>query len=157
MNQKAIFEKYNVVKMNVQLKEAFLEDVLIDKRREVTDGNYTNEISFATKIEKVTENLTKGYLKTIVEVRNMESNENDIIIDVVYSGLFEANSAFNESEMPLEEWVDYQVVPQLLPYSRAIITTMTAHMDIPPIKLPTMDILNSIKENQLEGKEADGK
>ncbi len=69
----------------------------------------------------------------------------ELIIEVVYSGTFKANKEIYEEQM--QDWVEAQIVPQLLSYSRSVISHLTSLMAIPPISLPTMDVIESLEQN----------
>lgn len=40
-----------------------------------------------------------------------------------------------------------QVIPQLVPYARTVIASLSVQMGIQPITLPTMDIIQSLIKN----------
>ncbi len=145
MDKQEIFKKYKMAKMEIQLEEVYLEEVNIDRKSDLESTEYINEIQFSKRIDPIDESSSKGYLKTDVLCRNSTTNNIDIEISVVYSGVFKALASLDKSQ--LESFIDVQLVPQLLSYSRTLITNLTSQMDIPPIQLPTMDVLESLKEN----------
>lgn len=134
-----------MAKMNIQMVEAHLEDLVLNKYTDLLQGDYSNEIGFGIKAEKKDDHTYKGFLKTTVECKNNETNNVELIIEVVYSGSFKANNEISNELM--QDWVEAQIVPQLLSYSRSVISHLTSLMAIPPISLPTMDVIESLEQN----------
>lgn len=145
MDKEKMFENYKMAKMNFQMLEAYLEGVTIKKYEDILKGDYNNEISFGIRTDKKSDNEYKGFLKTTVLCKNDDTDEVELHIEVIYSGLFKTNEQLEDAQM--EEWVEAQLVPQLLSYSRSIITHLTSFMTIPPILLPTMDVIESLNHN----------
>ncbi|MCA1010375.1 protein-export chaperone SecB [Halobacillus halophilus] len=148
MDKEKLFEDYKYSRMKIQMKNTYLEDVTIEKENEELEGDYINEITFQKKIELKEESSAKGYLRTQVKSRNLETDEVDVHIEVTYSGVFYSDDYMEPTA--LERWVDIQLVPQLLSYNRSLITSLTSQMDIEPINLPTVDVLESIGKNMPE-------
>ncbi|GAA0431840.1 hypothetical protein GCM10008983_05550 [Lentibacillus halophilus] len=144
MDQEKIFEYYKMAKKNFKMTNAFLEDVTVEKYQDIPVGGGVNEVSFGKRYDKIDDQY-KGFLKTTILCRDNNTNEVVMKIEVVYSGVFES-TGLGQAEM--EEYVEAQIVPQLLSYARSIITHLTSLMSIPPIQLPTMDVIQSLYNNQ---------
>ncbi|MED0658608.1 hypothetical protein [Bacillus smithii] len=152
MDNQQAYELYTLAKTKIQLIEASLESVHIDKMKPFQKGKYVNEIVLGKRLEPISEKEVNTFLKTVVNSREEVSGDIVLKIEIVYKGRFKANTSTSTEK--LEYWTDIQTVPQLLPYTRSLITSLTSHMLIAPIVLPTMDILESMKlnhENQSVG------
>lgn len=152
MDNRQAYQLYTLAKTNIQLTEASLESVHIDKIKPLQNGKYVNEIIFGKRLELIGEKEVDGFLRTVVNSREEDSSDVVLRIEVIYKGRFVSKTSISAQQ--LEHWTDIQIVPQLLPYTRSLITSLTSHMSIAPIVLPTMDILESLKlnhENQSVG------
>ena len=67
-------------------------------------------------------------------------------MDLIHIGNFHALKEMTEEEFIHRVYV--QMVPQIFPYIRSAVSGLSAMMGIPPLVLPTMDILRSIKVNE---------
>lgn len=143
------FQIYKFSRTKIQMKAVNLEESNIFKRVEQVKGKYITGIQFGTRVEATNGRLAYAYLKATVELKDIETKDIAVGIDVVYKGRFETMEEINVEE--LKKWVDIQVVPQLLPYVRSYVTNTTSAMGIPPINIPTMDILETIKGNDHHG------
>mgnify|MGYP001350155078 FL=1 len=135
-----------MAKTKIQMVEASLEDLRIRKLTDRLQGDYTNDISLGIKTETLDDCNIKGFLKTTVNCINMQTKNVDLEISVIYSGLFNTVEDMNEEEF--QNWVEAQIVPQLISYTRSVISHITSLMVIPPIVLPTMDVIQSLQENE---------
>ncbi|MES1028638.1 hypothetical protein [Bacillus velezensis] len=70
-------------------------------------------------------------------------------IEIIYQGETKLlDESINRDQF--EEYNYNQVVPLLLPYARECVANVLARMNLPIYTIPTMDILESIKQNSLE-------
>jgi preprotein translocase subunit SecB len=145
MSKEKTFENYKFAKMSFQMIGASLADVTINKYRDDLKGDYKNDISFEIRTEKRSEDEYRGYLKTAIHCMNAATEEVELYIEVVYSGDFKTTKQLEEYQMI--ELVEAQIVPQLLSYSRSLITHLTSLMNIPSILLPTIDVIESLENN----------
>lgn len=137
-------DEYIISKTNVQLQEATLEELKINKISEL-NSHIINELSFGYRLEDRENNEIVAFLKTKIEGKHHDTDETLLEIDCVYRGVFKTQSVINDEEF--KKFVEMQAVPQLVPYVRALLTSLSAQMGIIPIVLPTMDIIESLKEN----------
>lgn len=155
MTNEEAYKLYKFAKMKAQLQEAHLDTINIVNEQKNFAGDYINEINFSKKIEIIDSHSANCYLRTIVQARSVETNAIDLTITVIYKGHFTSGDKIGEEQF--EDWLDVQIIPQLLPYARTLITNITSLMPISPIILPTMDILESIKVNSNnEGMDGEG-
>lgn len=154
METKQAYDAYVIAKNSIMMDTVTLESIQVNKETEELEGDYINEISLGKRTEYINENEMDGYLKVELLCKKKESNDIELKLEVIHRGRFLSGNVIDRSKF--EDWTEIQVVPQLLPYARSIITNITSHMGIPPITLPTMDILESIKINrsrELEGED----
>ncbi|MEH7885635.1 hypothetical protein V7654_15150 [Bacillus sp. JJ1609] len=154
MEQTEEYKLYVTSKTKIQMVEATLEELHTKKFYEL-DEECVTEIQFGTRIEIADEENAVAFLKTDIKVSNREVKEPGVMITVIYKGRFESKETLDQFQF--ETWIDPQVVPQLLPYTRVLISNLTNLLGVtPPVNLPTIDILETIKANDPPGNE-DGK
>lgn len=141
------YKLYSTSKTNIQMEKAELEEIHTSVNYKLSEECIT-EVQFGTRIDVLDEKETIGYLKTQVQVYNRGESEPGIILDIIYKGTFKSYENLNKFQV--ESWVDVQLVPQLLPYTRVLISNVTSLMNITPVTLPTIDILETIKMNDQE-------
>lgn len=146
-----IYKDYKLSRDSIQLVE-----VTVTKCFAEVDDNLDNEFSpdyapvnlnLSHSCDWINDRTAKGYLRAKVSVLN-ENSEKPIAkfsIDVV--GLFRAISNRKINRLEYTRRIELQLVPQLLPYVRSTLTTLSALLTIPPVVLPTMDIIRSIQKN----------
>lgn len=83
------------------------------------------------------------------EIHLADAKSKDPIAEflVECKGMFELK---REQEIDEEEYrkrLDLQLVPQLLPYIRSAIASLSSMVRV-PVMLPTMDVLKSIRKNK---------
>lgn len=76
--------------------------------------------------------------KAIAEMKN--ENENNQIIFVKCIALFEFNEILNFEDIP--DYFYTNSIAILFPYIRAFVSTLTLQANIPPIVLPTMNLIS---------------
>ncbi len=138
------YNLYITSKTKIQMIEATLEEIYTKKFYDLGEECLT-EIQFGTRIEINDERTTFAYLKTEVRVSNRGVQEPGIVTEIIYKGKFETSEQLDKFQF--ENWVDVQIVPQLLPYARVMISNLTNSMGVPPVNLPTIDVLETIKIN----------
>ena len=62
--------------------------------------------------------------------------------------MFEITSDEEINESEYTRRLELQLVPQLLPYVRSTLTTLSALLSMQPVVLPTMDVMRSIQKNR---------
>lgn len=151
LGMEEIYEEYKFARNNIQVVKVTLVEVhaeLLDK----IAGEYRNEIEFLRKFEHIDAREVQGYLKTIVRLLHIETQEPHLIISIAYKGSFMAETEFNKEEFL--KYVDAQMLPLLLPYARSKIASISSEMGMnPPIIIPTLDVLKTIKLNRSSGEE----
>lgn len=148
MKQHEAIEKYLFSKTNIQLTSASLESVKVAKSNSDITTNLHNEISFGKRMSAVKDNGIEAFLKVNIESKSAWDGPEVLEIEVVYKGFFQSKENIKIDDF--SNWVDVQVVPQLVPYARGLIASISTQMMVDPIVLPTMDIIQSIIENEEE-------
>lgn len=148
MDTKEAFDLYQLAKTNIYLESAEIEAINVNKEVSQLEGDYIKEITFGKKTEYINEKEIYGYLRVEVLCKKSDSKKVDLQITTIHRGHFVSKESVDKGN--LEDWTEIQIIPQLLPYSRSLISSITSQMSIPPIMLPTMDILESIKVNRNE-------
>lgn len=146
------YKKYVISKTEIQLENATLEEIYTNKLKNDPEGtSHSVQLLFGTKTVVIDNVTVDGYLKVNVNLFALEENENEkevepsLEITVIYKGRFVAQPDTNHKE--IEEWVDFQITPMLLPYIRTYVTHLTTQMTCGPVVIPTMDVLESLKQN----------
>lgn len=129
------------------MTKVYLEGMHIKKKTDVTPKEYKNDIHFSTRIESLSKNKVKGFMKTNIYSKHIETDIVGLEIEVIYSGVFESKTVTEEE---LNRWVEFQIVPQLLSFTRSTVANLTSEMDVQSILLPTMDLIQSLENNNDE-------
>ncbi len=143
-----IYKEYVMARNSIQLIDAYIIDVKISRFKE-QEGEANIQFGLATRSEYVDEKNADAYLKTQICVSDVSTEEIISEIEVACKGQFNSDHAMTEEK--LIGFVDMQIVPQLLPYVRSAVASLSAMMSIASINLPTMDIIGSIRKNMEEG------
>lgn len=148
------FQLYDFARTQVQLSDAFLEELNAVKRENEPNGDYIAYMKFEKSTERIDERTVYGYFRVVAGLMRSDNEEEALEIVALYRGKFEVTPG--EMMEDLERWVDIQVVPLLLPYARVIISDTSMRMGYPPITLPTMDVLETIKRERGIHQDVDG-
>lgn len=151
MNKDQAIENFVLSKTAVQMAEAVLEENAVEKFISFTQlDSLVNDLNFGYRIEVAVGGEIYAYMKTTIVSREKDGTM-ALKISVTYRGKFIAVSEVDEKDF--EEFVEIQTIPQLLPYTRSFITSLTAYMGLEPIILPTMDIIQSLIDNSTDDEE----
>lgn len=150
MKQHEAVEQYIFSKTNIQLVHASLEELTINRINPNLITDLHNEISFGTKIKPLVGNEVEAYLIAVIDCKSSWDGPTEIQMQIVYKGIFQSKVDVEQEEF--RKWTEIQVTPQLVPYIRSLVSTLSIQMMIEPIMLPTMDIIQSIVENSNEVK-----
>ncbi|MED1024619.1 protein-export chaperone SecB [Bacillus licheniformis] len=135
-------EYYKLIKTTVQLREVKLNSIncsLLDENSK--NRNLSLHLKRQVEIISDTEALIKLHA-------NIHFKENaPFLIDVVYQGKTHLLDETVDRDT-FEKYNHDSVVPLLLPYARECVSSLLAKMSFPIYTIPTMDILESIKQNQ---------
>lgn len=145
MGKSKAYEDYVLSKTMIQLEKAALEQLKITKVEGEITTPLHSDLSFSFRMNPIKNNKVEAFLKTIVECKNTWDEDNLIEIESVYRGTFVAKEEIDPDEF--NHFVEVQTVPQLVPYVRALVASLSAQMNIEPIVLPTMDIIQSLIQN----------
>jgi len=145
MDKSTAYNEYVISKTMIQLEDASLEGVTIFKKEEVIKMPLYNDLSFSFKVGEIQDNRITAFFKTVIDCKTPGNDGNSISIECIYRGAFVTNEEIPASDFT--EFVEVQTVPQLVPYARSLIASLSAQMNIDPIILPTMDIIQSLIKN----------
>lgn len=145
MDKNQAIEEFVLSKTAVQMVEATLEENSVEKLCSTdTAVELHNDLNFSYKVNDILENEIEAFMKTTI-IASKNDGMSVIKLEVTYRGKFTTDSTIDDEDF--RKFVEIQTVPQLLPYARTFISSLTAHMGIEPIVLPTMDIIQSLIEN----------
>jgi preprotein translocase subunit SecB len=147
-DNKEIYDEYVFARHAIQMEDA-----------RVVKCNFENKIPFSTNfpfnikfslrhsVRYVAEDLCYGTLYSKLYVVSKQKSEIIMPIEIVCMGRFR----LEQKDMSKEEFikqVKLQTVPQLLPYLRGALSSLSA-MALPvSLMLPTMDVIQSIRKNR---------
>lgn len=146
-------KEYRLARLSVQMVDAKLVKLHIEKLVEEDIKETNTNFQFFYRTGKSDKGV-KGLMLVDIEVTNPQNNENLIEAQVAYEGLFVSNDTSLKEE-ELEAFTKEQVIPQLLPYCRSIIAMVSAQLGGKPLELPTMDVIESIIQNQRDREKSD--
>lgn len=134
-------EYYKFIRTSVQLENVRLISLNCSINEENPDNkNLTLDLGRAVKVVSDTEALLRLNTRVYFEGGGPFS------IDVIYEG----GASLTKDEIDRESFEKYsfdQVVPLLLPYARECVANVLARMGFPIYTIPTMDVLESMKQN----------
>lgn len=147
-NSNDLFKEYKLAKHNVQLMEAILVSLQTKRNEEDFGAELTFAMNFSYRFELISETTAYGFLRTMMQGRDRKTEEERCEFFVEHRGTFECREPLSPDDF--RQFLDIQVVPQLLPYARTTISQVSGWFDIPTVNLPTMDIIQSLLENEQE-------
>lgn len=139
-------KEYIISRDDVQLIDIELDDIEMHNLKKVTFMHDKKGADFHIKrgIRKIDAQNIDGIIETNITIREQE--EACVTMRIVYKGRFNTQKELSEEEFIHRVYV--QMVPQILPYIRSTVSSLSAMLGIPPLVLPTMDVLRSIKSNK---------
>jgi len=140
-----IFKEFNFARNNVQIEDVFLVELHANIIEQI-EGEYSNVLGLFKSIEYINKLVVHGYLKATVRLVKLEDGEPHTDFSVTYKGIFKCIEELREDDFI--KYVDLQMLPLLLPYIRSTISHTSADMGInPPIQIPTLDVIKTLKSN----------
>ncbi|UDB47310.1 protein-export chaperone SecB [Bacillus safensis] len=139
-----MLEYYKIVKNSVQLEEVKLKSV---KCEILDDKSKNRDLSLSIKrgVNVVSDTKAEIFMKATISFKE----EAPFFIEVLYQGETRRLDE-NISHEDFEEYTYNSVVPLLLPYAREYVADLLSRMDFPVYTIPTIDILQTLKENSKE-------
>lgn len=143
------YREYKLSRDAIQLLDTTVIDCSAKHMGKVVPdkANRNLSVTFYCKQEKISATTREGYLKAKVRLVNAESKEAFAEFLVECKGMFELKGGQKMEESEYEKRLELQIVPQLLPYIRSAIASLSSLVRVPVI-LPTMDVLESIRQNR---------
>ncbi|PEK36076.1 MULTISPECIES: protein-export chaperone SecB [Bacillus cereus group] len=140
------FEYYKLIRNNVQLQDVRL--ISIECHNLISESNEGESREVAVRVKRNVELLDDNCAEITMQAWiGFDDQEGPFEFTIVYGGL----CVSDESLVP-EEFKKYaydQVVPLLLPYVRECVSSTMARMNLPIFYLPTLDVLETLKVNEI--------
>jgi Preprotein translocase subunit SecB len=133
------FIGYKVSKVIFEINENFgIQD-------DAVEMNYEFDINVAFDKE---EQMAVVGLKCIIN-REYEKSNKPFFINLELQGLFYYDSNLEDSQ--LQGLLNTNAVAIVFPYLRSLISTITVNCGIPPVIIPTMNLVEVFKQSNVEG------
>lgn len=138
--------EYIISRDDVQMDRLTLNDIKVQcfDRKAFSNDVKNLGIHIKRNLKKIGTQDVEGTLETHIEIR--KDDITCVEMDLIHIGNFHTLKEMTEEEFIHRVYV--QMVPQIFPYIRSAVSGLSAMMGIPPLVLPTMDILRSIKVNE---------
>ncbi len=143
---KVVFEEYKLARNSIQLTDAYIIDIKMNRLADQWGTRSKLSVGLAKRQEYITEGHAVAYLNADISV--VDEDTSDVILNLLITCRGEFKSVETISQEKLTQFVDIQTVPQLFPYVRGAVSTLSAMMAIPVINLPTIDVIKSIRINR---------
>ncbi len=136
-------KEYFISRDKIQLKNPSIIKMDVKKYSDVefVDENNIN-VSLSVEAQKIDSLEIKGFVSAKIDI---EANSKVLMeIELVYQGSFCASEKVDD----FERRVRLQLLPQLWPYLRMAVNNVSIMFSVPPIVLPTIDILQTLAKNE---------
>ena len=142
-----IYKDYKLSRDSIQLADVFVAKCAAEIVESLESAS--GHVNFKLKhgYEWARDKAIRGYLVADVDVLSNEDEKVTVKFLIEVVGLFEIVTDESVNKDEYNRRLELQLIPQLLPYVRSTLATLSALLTIPPVVLPTMDILRSIKKN----------
>ena len=145
-----MIEINELIKHPIQLLGVEMVSCKIDKCIEQLDTvEYSNiEVKLKTwaNLDKIDKNLGYTYLNIIID---FSEKIKPFFLDITYRGKCSLDNDIKATDK-FEKFLETQGLKLLWPYLRVAITDLMIKMDVQPIKLPTIDVLETMKRATIE-------
>lgn len=140
-------EYYTLIRNNVQLQDVRL--ISMECKNLISDANEGENREVIVRIRRGVELLDKQHAEiTMQAFIGFEDQNGPFEFKIIYGGLCVCQESLPEEEF--HEYAYNQVVPLLLPYVRECVSNTMARMNMPIYYLPTLDVLETLKSNEIE-------
>ncbi len=148
--KQSIYEEYKLSRHVIQMTDARIIGCNFENITPFLD-DFSFNIKFFLKrsVKLISPNECHGLLHAHIEIFSKKKDDVPIMpIDIKCLGRFSLAKDENLKEDEFVKQVALQLVPQLLPYVREILSTISTMSLARPIILPTMDVIQSIRINK---------
>lgn len=128
------FEGYKVIKIDYKINQDFSE----------TTEPVSNDVDFNIKFAVNSEESKAVVELAAIVNNNYQQNNKPLYLNVVIIGIYSFQSSLEDDK--LKTLLETNAVAILFPYLRAIISQITVNCGIPPILLPTLNIVEFLKK-----------
>ena len=120
---------------------SFLRYLVKDAKIAVNDNMVSNRMSLQLNLDA--EVKEESYLCELTVTVHMNDESNNICVDVVLTGYFEA---MNSDRKQRNGFISMNAPAILFPYIRAYVSSLTAQSGIAPIIMPTINLVKQGEE-----------
>ena len=147
-----IYKEYELSRDSIQLTDAFVIHCSADAFEDLNNTSLyedapVNSLKLKHSYEWMDDSVARGYLISEIEVLTNTTKQPIAKFSIEIAGVFRVKISEDIEKKELARRLELQIVPQLLPYARSALVSLSSLLTIPPVVLPTMDVLLSIKKN----------
>ncbi|MBR6012515.1 MAG: protein-export chaperone SecB [Selenomonadaceae bacterium] len=151
-SREKIYKEYKLSRDSIQLVDVFVTQCAAEAVVDLDDPNFyddvpVNDLRLNHSYEWINDTVAKGYLVAKIDVLSSTAKQTIAQFSIKVVGVFKITTGENVAKNEFVRRLELQIVPQLLPYVRSALTSLSALLTLPPVTLPTMDVLLSIKKN----------
>lgn len=137
-------EYYKIIKNSIQFIDVELVDSVCRKIDTLGNSNGQVNLKFSRNVKTIEEGKAIIYMTTY-----LTGPDELFYIEVTFKGVCKKIDK-SISEEIFVKYAKEQIVPLLLPYAREYVSNTLVRMKLPIFLLPTIDILLSMEENNVE-------
>ncbi|EJQ61748.1 protein-export chaperone SecB [Bacillus mycoides] len=138
-------EYYKLIRNSVQLQDVRL--ISMECRNLISDSN-EGEREVTVRVKRSVELLDEQCAEIMMQAWvGFENQDGPFEFQITYGGLCVSDEGLPEEDF--KEYAYNQVVPLLLPYVRECVSSTMARMNMPIFYLPTLDVLETLKANEI--------
>ncbi|MGE6857469.1 protein-export chaperone SecB [Bacillus pumilus] len=142
-----MLDYYAIVRNSVQL----LDVKMTSLKCEILDAE-SKKRDLALTVERNVKLLSDTSALISMNVKVHFKDSGPFFIELTYEGKTELSDESLDRDK-FEEYNYHSVVPLLLPYARECVANLMSRMDFPIYTIPTIDVLETMKQNMEKSKE----
>lgn len=132
----------DVILYPIQLVNVKLIALKLNQNEET--GKISNaDVTVETKSWSEVLSVDKGNAYLNVKISASKDKASIFNIDITYKGTCKDNNSSKTMES-MKQYLEVQGIKSLWPYMREAVSNVTAKMDLPPLVLPTLDVLHTL-------------
>ena len=147
-----IYKEYKLSRDSIQLADVFVSHCSADAIVDLNDTSFyedtlVNSLKLKHSYEWMSDDVARGHLVSEIEVLTDKTKQAIAKFSIEVVGIFKMTVGETIGQKELNRRLELQIVPQLLPYARSALASLSSLLTLPPVLLPTMDVLLSMKKN----------
>lgn len=155
-DKQSIFDEYKFSRHMIQMRDARIIGCDFENKNPFSgESSFNIKFSLKRNVKLISPDLCHGFLYAHIDIASKKDDKLVMPIDIKCMGNFILSEGESLGEDEFVRQVALQLVPQLLPYVRELLSTISTMSLAVPIILPTMDVIQSIRLNK--GRHNDGK